>query len=320
MVERVQLYSSHSLGKKSISLEMAITIIIILSSSSFIILNGQYCNYHCLSYFLSTAYAQYTRAEPSSEGLTFSDPNIKGEVVFEGLDNPTSMAFLGPDDILVLQKNEGTVTRIIDGKMFEEPLLHVNVGQQVEWGLLGIAISKNIPGHTYVFLYYTEANSASSNSDGGNNNEENGDNSPEQQDNILGNHLYRYELINNKLINPKLLLDLPAISLFNDSEHENNHDGGKVLINPNDGNVYVAVGDIGGREGQAQNVIDGDPFDGSSDILRVGQNGEVVSDNPLATGGDSANGDKEENNNENENRAHDLADRYYAYGIRNTSV
>src|SRR5918996_848941 len=140
------------------------------------------------------------------------------------------------------------------------------------------------------------------------------------QNNRLGNHLYRDELINNKLINPKLLLDLPAISLFNDSEHENNHDGGKVLINPNDGNVYVAVGDIGGREGQAQNVIDGDPFDGSSDILRVGQNGEVVSDNPLATGGDSANGDKEENNNENENRAHDLADRYYAYGIRNTSV
>lgn len=130
-------------------------LIIVSCSSSFFALNGQYS--YCHHYFLPVAYAQYTRAEPSSEGPTFSDPNIKSEVVFEGLDNPTSMAFLGPDDILVLQKNEGTVNRIVDGTMLEEPLLRVDVGQQVEWGMLGIAISKNIPDHTYVFLYYTEA-------------------------------------------------------------------------------------------------------------------------------------------------------------------
>jgi hypothetical protein len=53
---------------------------------------------------------------------------------------------------------------------------------------------------------------------------------------------------------------LPATSTFNDSEHENNHGGGKVLISSNDSNVYIAVGDIGGREGQAQNVVDGDPL------------------------------------------------------------
>jgi aldose sugar dehydrogenase len=302
-----------------------IILIVVLYSSSFFALNGQYC-YHCLGYFLPGAYAQYDRAERSSEGPTFSDPNIKAEVLFEGLDNPTSMAFLAPDDILVLQKNVGTVNRIIDGKMLEESLLHVNVGQQVEWGMLGIAISKNIPRHTYVFLYYTEANSASSNSNGGKgkNNEENNGNSPDQQDNILGNRLYRYELINNKLINPRLLLDLPGTSPFNDSKHENNHDGGKVLINPKDGNVYVVVGDIGGREGQAQNVKDGDPFDGSSGILRIGQNGELVSDNPLVIGDDEqikdagVNGGKEENSNDNNNGAHDLANRYYSYGIRNS--
>ena len=295
---------------------------IFLFSSSFISLNGQYRNNHRLSYFFPTAYAQYTKADPSSEGPTFNDPNIDAEVVFEGLDNPTSMAFLGPDDILVLQKNEGTVNRIIDGKMLEEPLLHANVGQQVEWGMLGIAVSKNIPGHTYVFLYYTEANS-----NGDNKYEERDKNGSERQDDILGNRLYRYELVNNKLINPKLLLDLPATSPFNDSEHENNHDGGKVLINPSDGNVYLAVGDIGGREGQAQNVIDGNPLDGSSGILRVGQNGEAVSDNPFVIGDNVENqddvygsgGEAENNNeNENENKAHDLGDRYYAYGIRNS--
>jgi aldose sugar dehydrogenase len=317
--------------KKSNSIEIAIMLIMVLCSSPFFALNEQYCYHRCLGYFLPSAHAQYTRAEPSSEGPTFSDSNIKAEVVFEGLNNPTSMAFLGPNDILVLEKNEGTVNRIVDGKMLEEPLLHISVGQQVEWGMLGIAVSKNNPGHTYVFLYYTEANSASSNSDSGNdNNEEDGEISPEQQDDILGNRLYRYELIDNKLTNPTLLLDFPATSPFNDSEHENNHDGGKVLINPNDGNVYISVGDIGGREGQAQNVRDGDPLDGSSGILRVGQNGELVSDNPLAIGGEGemqddagVNGDgseEEENSSENENedRAHDLSDRYFAYGIRNS--
>ena len=298
----------------------------VLYGSSFFALKEQYC-YYCLGYFLPSTYAQYDRAESSSEGPTFSDPDIKAEVLIEGLDNPTSMALLAPDDILVLQKNAGTVNRIIDGKMLEEPLLHVNVGQQVEWGMLGIAISKRIPGHTYVFLYYTEANSASSNSNSGKgkNNGENNGNSPEQQQNdILGNRLYRYELVNNKLINPRLLLDLPGTSPFNDSKHENNHDGGKVLINPNDGNVYVTVGDIGGREGQAQNVKDGDPFDGSSGILRIGQNGELVSDNPFVIGDDEEikgvgiNGGKEENINDNKNGAYGLANRYYAYGIRNS--
>lgn len=262
--------------------------IIVSSSVSFLSLNGQFC--YCHHYFLPVAYAQYTRAEPFSEGPTFNDPNIKAEVVFEGLDNPTSMAFLGPDDILVLQKNEGTVNRIVDGKMLDEPLLRVDVGQQVEWGMLGIAISKNIPDHTYVFLYYTEANSAA-NTDRVDDSWDNGDGLEQQQGDVLGNHLYRYELVNNKLIDPKLLLDLPATSPFNDSNHENNHDGGKALIGPDDGNVYLAVGDVGGREGQAQNVKDGDPFDGSSGILRVGQNGEAVSDNPLVDGGQETQND-----------------------------
>ena len=65
-----------------------------------------------------------------------------------------------------------------------------------------------------------------------------------------GNRLYRYELANDKLVNPLLLLDMPAISP--QRGQENNHDGGKVLIGP-DRNVYVVIGDVGGRNGQAQN-------------------------------------------------------------------
>ena len=52
----------------------------------------------------------------------------------------------------------------------------------------------------------------------------------------IGNRLYRYELIDNKLVNPKLLLDLPFLP-------GPAHNGGVVAIGP-DNNVYVAVGDM----------------------------------------------------------------------------
>ena len=67
------------------------------------------------------------RAVISPEGPIINDPNLVAQVFFKGLKFPTSMAFLSPNDILVLEKNDGTVQRIVDGKMLAEPLLHVNV-------------------------------------------------------------------------------------------------------------------------------------------------------------------------------------------------
>ena len=43
------------------------------------------------------------------------DPNLKVELVLDGLELPTSMVFLGPNDILVLEKDKGTVQRIVNG-------------------------------------------------------------------------------------------------------------------------------------------------------------------------------------------------------------
>ena len=42
-------------------------------------------------------------------------PLLKVEQLVSGLNAPTTMAFIGPDDILVLQKNDGRVRRIIGG-------------------------------------------------------------------------------------------------------------------------------------------------------------------------------------------------------------
>ena len=51
------------------------------------------------------------------------------------------MAFVGKDDILVLEKNNGTIKRIVNGNLLEEPVLDLNVANKIERGLLGIAVA-----------------------------------------------------------------------------------------------------------------------------------------------------------------------------------
>src|SRR5919112_1504145 len=147
------------------------------------------------------------------------DPNLGVELVSSDvLELPTSRAFLGPDDILVLEKEKGTVQRIINGKLLPAPVLTVDVATEVERCMCGIAVSKSDSGTVYVFLYFTEAEDGSS-----------GSSEP------VGNRLYRYEWINNQLVNPILLLDLPATP-------GPRHNGGVVMIGP-DRNVYRVIGD-----------------------------------------------------------------------------
>jgi len=222
------------------------------------------------------SHAFYVRARPESSGQVLIDPSLKVEPVFsDGLKGPTtSMAFLGPNDILVLEKNTGKVQRILNGNLQEKPLLQANVSTEVELGMLGIAISKNQAGKPFVFLYYSEANSSGT---------------------VLGNRLYRYELVDGRLVNPLLLLNLPATSPI--VGHENNHNGGKVVIGP-DKNVYVIVGDVGGRIGNIQNIIRGNSPDGTSGILRVTQDGKSVENGPFGSSVPNT--------------------LYYAYGIRNS--
>ena len=72
------------------------------------------------------------------------DSGLTAELVSASLKDPTSMTFIGPNDILVTEKNTGTVQRVINGKLLGEPLLDVNVNGEDERGLLGIAASKNV--------------------------------------------------------------------------------------------------------------------------------------------------------------------------------
>ena len=209
---------------------------------------------------------------PSPEGPTMLDHSLKAEVVFRGLDYPTSMDFLGPNDILVTEKDEGTVRRVLNGTELQQPLLNVSVATEAHRGMLGIAVAPSLtpdhlPNHskssnpnsnvTYVFLYYTQPKANI------------GDDIAEGKQ-LPGNLLYRYELENDKLANPKLLLDLPATpgAIGN---------GGKVIIGP-DGNVYLTIGSVGvnGHVTKAQNIQNGSDPDGTSGILKVSQDGHPI--------------------------------------------
>src|SRR6476469_5527199 len=228
-------------------------------------------------------YAAYTKIAPSAAGPTINDSGLKVETVAKGLKSSTSMAFLGPNDILVLERATGRVDRIVNGKILPKPVLDVNVASNIERGMLGIAIAKHENGPTYVFLYYTE-------SGGGTDGDDFTSHIPP-----LGNRLYRYEWTGDQLVNPKMILDLPATPP--DPAHENNHMGGKVAIGP-DQNVYVIIGEVGGHVSQAENVKTGPPPDGTGGILRVTQDGQAVDNGPL---GDTP-----------------PLNIYYAYGIRNS--
>jgi len=227
---------------------------------------------------VSIGYSNYAVAEP-----LLNDPSLGVQLVSDGLELPTSMAFLGPDDILVLEKDKGTVQRIVNGKMLPEPLLDVNVANKSERGMLGIAVTKNgTTNNTYVFVYFTES-IQDGNDDCPKNDFCNPGNDP------LGNRLYRYELLNDKLVNPVLLLDLPATS-------GPAHNGGAITIGP-DNNVYLPIGEL--REEDIQKVSSAD---GRGGILRVTQTGEVV-------GGERGQGIL--------GNTYPL-NLYYAYGIRNS--
>ncbi len=93
--------------------------------------------------FPNTIYAQQPQQqnEPQSiAGINLLDSNLKLELVTSGLDFPTTMAFLAPDDFLILEKS-GTVKRVTDGQIVDKPLLHVEVNEKDERGLLGIAVN-----------------------------------------------------------------------------------------------------------------------------------------------------------------------------------
>jgi aldose sugar dehydrogenase len=212
------------------------------------------------------------------------EPTLKIEKVVEGLTNPIDMTFIGQNDFLVAHKNNGVIVRVTNGTILPETLLDISVANANERGLLGITSLKN-GSKTYVFVYFT----ASPGMDG---------DDVKKGIRPLGSFVYRYDLIENKLVNPKLLtyINTTAVKATEDPLAEAHHLGGKITIGP-DSNIYFIVGDGNDHMTQAQNSDNGLSPDGTSGIIRITQDGKPVPGSPF--------GDQSPLN------------LYYAIGIRN---
>lgn len=186
-------------------------------------------------------------------GPVLHDDMLALELVVEGLDLPTSMRFLDDGTILVLEKNNGQVRVVSDGKLLDEPAIDVEVATAVEQGLLGIAIW-NGENDTSVFLYLTE-------------------NYEDKTRNVI--YKYIYDENEKTLENMTLVLELPG-------EPGPFHNGGKLAIGPRDGYLYAVIGDVSSGGGILDNQIPGRPPNDKSVILRVDRdNGTPVEDNPF---------------------------------------
>jgi aldose sugar dehydrogenase len=204
---------------------------------------------------LNTLFA-FIKRNPS---LVFPNDHLKVHTIVETLSSPTSMAFIDNNSMLVLERS-GNVRLVSDGILHDKPVLKVSVNTEGERGLLGIATTFDMQLENYdklgmngepaskysnqksdfVFLYFTEAQ----------------DNEP------LRNRIYRYEWNGHDLVNPFLILDLPAFP-------GPYHDGGKLIIGP-DNSLYAVIGDLNSVAGPLQNLrTTGNQYNDTSVILRV---------------------------------------------------
>jgi hypothetical protein len=268
------------------------------------------------------------------------DPNLGVRTVVSGLITPSSIAFLGPNDFLVLEKNTGQVKRVVNGTV-QSVVLDLSVNNASERGLLGLALHPNFPANAGVYLYWTCRSTAEPDSDPFRPEEEACSDDPSAMfgqpdtDDILrvplrGNRVDRFVWTGSALSFDHNLLKLRAFQHDGapdppgqgDSAQpaRGNHDGGPIAFGP-DGKLYVATGDLG-RRGQMQNLAQGptpptadDQFGGpapdnahlSGVILRLNADGTTPGDNPLVAAGSGIGGEAGTN-----------IQRVFAYGLRNT--
>ncbi|HTM06878.1 MAG TPA: PQQ-dependent sugar dehydrogenase [Verrucomicrobiae bacterium] len=205
-------------------------------------------------------------AGPAAAAPSLNDPNLRVEEVVSGLASPTTMAFIADGDILVLQKNDGRVIRILNGVVQSPEVLDLNVDSAVAHGLLGIALHPDFATNGFIYLYYTQASGAGDSDDGS----------------AAANVVRKFHWDGSALtaVAGDPILSLPVTP-------DPNHNGGIILFGP-DGKLYVINGDLN-RDGQLQNFSDGPAPDGTSVIHRLNDDGTVPDDNPFAALGDPMN-------------------------------
>lgn len=216
-------------------------------------------------------------AEAQAAGPTMLVPDLAVRTVVAGLASPTTLAFLGDNDTLVLEKNTGKVQRIVDGAI-QSTVLDLAVNFASERGLLGIALHPAFGGNNYVYLYWTWRGSGE------------GDEMLLGPDSsnlaevplVGGNRVDRFVWDGSTLTFDRNIIKLRTFQADPGQPLRGNHNGGVIRFRF-DGKLFIVVGDAG-RRGQMQNLPSGPTLTGLGDPVRDDQFGGPEPDDAHLTG------------------------------------
>lgn len=247
------------------------------------------------------------RVSAQATSPTILAPNLAVKKAASNLVTPIGLAFIGQNDMLILEKNTGKVQRVTNSGQ-PVTVLDLAVNFASERGLLGIALHPDFPATPKVFLFWTESNTSA-------------DTNELTAVPLLGNRVDRFHWNGTALTLEQNLIRLRALQEDAGQPARGNHNGGVIRFGA-DGKLYIIIGD-NGRRGQLQNLVNGHAGAGTPDdqfggpapddahltgvVLRLNPDGSTPSDNPFFAAGTAMGGVVGAN-----------IQKIFAYGIRNS--
>ena len=165
------------------------------------------------------------------------------QVLAENLDVPWAID-IAEDGRLFFTERKGRIMAMEkNGSLISDPVSYINVLQNGESGLLGLALHPNFTENHLLYVYHTYSN-----------------------DSAVFNKVLMLTENDNKIVESKVVIDnIPAAD---------RNDGGRIKFGP-DGKLYIATGDAL-QPGLAQ-----DAGSLAGKILRINSDGSIPEDNPF---------------------------------------
>jgi aldose sugar dehydrogenase len=188
---------------------------------------------------------------PSQTTLPIPEPGQRNgnntrsgvQVLAENLDVPWAID-IAEDGRLFFTERTGRIMAIDkNGSLISDPVAYINVMQNGESGLLGLALHPNFTENHLLYVYHTYSN-----------------------DSAVLNQVLMLTENDNKIVESKVIIDnIPA---------SDRNDGGRIKFGP-DGKLYIATGDA------RQPELAQDARSLAGKILRLNPDGSIPKDNPF---------------------------------------